>query len=113
MGRRYKKVEGHYKMPIQFKKGCPELPNNNKTMAEGRLRLLSKRLKGDNILYEKYKAEMQNLLEKGYAKKVTSNDIGHDDREVWYLPHHPIFHPQTPDNLRIMLYAQPSIAVHH
>ena len=88
-------------MPIPFKKGCPEL-SYNKTMAEGRLQSLSKKLKGDDILYEKYKAEMQNLLDKGYAEKVPSNEIGRDDGRVWYLPHHPVFHPQKPDKVRIV-----------
>ena len=36
---------------------------------------------------------MDDLLRKNYAEKVTSTD-------TWYLPHHPVFHPQKPDKVR-------------
>lgn len=51
-------------------------------------------------LLEKYKEFMENLLVKDYASKVT-HEVGPLGTH-WYLPHHPVFHPQMPGKLRVV-----------
>ena len=38
---------------------------------------------------------------KDYARKVSNQDSG-PLRTWWYLPHHPAFHPQKPDKVRVV-----------
>lgn len=45
---------------------------------------------------------MQELLDLGYAEPVTAADVNRADGGVWYLPHHPVVHPQKPEKLRIV-----------
>jgi hypothetical protein len=91
---------GHYELSIPFKSKRPNL-SNNKIVAVRRLQLLGKRLSRDTNLYHKYCAGIQDLLTKGYSEEVPVQDISRDDGAVWYLPHHPVFHP-IKDKLRIV-----------
>eukprot|EP00794_Sanderia_malayensis_P013533 gene13533-14941_t len=61
--------DGHYEISLPWKVGCPDLPNN-RSMAEYRLQHLKGRLQRDPALLDKYKAFIDNLLEKGYAREV-------------------------------------------
>ena len=90
---------GHYEIGLRWKNNPPHL-ENNRPQAENRLQLLKKRLKKDAILHEKYTDFMADLLQKCYARKVTIEE--QLQREKWYLPHHPVFHPQKPGNVRVV-----------
>ena len=69
--------------------------------AEQRLRSLKRRLEQNPPLLQKYKQFMDDLLVKDYARKVTSQEIGHV-KTHWYLPHHPVFYPQRPEKVRVV-----------
>lgn len=43
---------------------------------------------------------MDNLLIKDHAQLVKTEDLG--KQAIWYLPHHPVFHPQKPDKVRVV-----------
>ena len=92
-------IDGHYQLGLPWKKYPPDLPNNY-ALAEHRLNLLKRRLKKDPDLLAKYSDFMANLLDKGYAQPVPSSEI--DANLVWYLPHHPVFHPRKPEKLRVV-----------
>ena len=79
----------------------PELPNN-KSLAEHRLKLLKRRLTKDPLLHGKYTEFMDDLLRKGYAKRVHIGQPEEPSTPAWYLPHHPVFHPQKPDKVRVV-----------
>ena len=90
---------GHYEIALPWKVFPPDLPNN-KIVAEHRLGLLKKRLLKDPELHRKYSLFMEDLFDKGHAQKVPE-----DQREgspAWYLPHHPVVHPQKPDKVRVV-----------
>ena len=95
-----KMVNGHYEIGLPWKNNPPHL-ENNKLQAEQRLRSLRKRLQRDPQLLNKYKTFMNDLLCKDYARKVVSQDLG-PLQTHWYLPHHPVFHPQKPDKVRVV-----------
>ena len=90
---------GHYEIALPWKND-PPLLMNNKSQARQRLHPLKKRLHRDSALYEKYKDFMDDLINKGYARKVRKENL--DNSDVWYLPHHAVFHPQKPDKVRIV-----------
>ena len=93
-------VGGHYEIGLPWKNYPPRL-SDNRAQAEQRLRSLRKRLQQNPPLLEKYKLFMNDLLDKDYARKVTSQEIG-PLKTHWYLPHHPVFHPQKPDKVRVV-----------
>eukprot|EP00057_Strongylocentrotus_purpuratus_P005721 XP_003731624.1 PREDICTED: uncharacterized protein LOC100894126 [Strongylocentrotus purpuratus] len=91
--------EGHYQLPIPFKKRPPDL-QNNRWLAERRLQSLGRRLSQSDGLLQKYTDGMADLLKKGYAEEV--NELDSKKECEWYLPHHPVFHPQKPGKVRIV-----------
>ena len=95
-----KLVNGHYEIVLPWKNNPPQL-SNNRLQAEQRLRSLKRRLQHDPSLLEKYRKFMADLLCKDYTRKVSSRDPG-SLKTHWYLPHHPVFHPQKPDKVRVV-----------
>ena len=102
-----KLVDGHYQIALPWRYGIPNLPNN-RSMAEQRLKSLQWRLKKDSTLKEKYENVIEDYVKKGFASKGgnpakqlrrnESSNVG----GVWYLPHHPVFHPQKPGKVRVV-----------
>ena len=46
---------------------------------------------------------MGDYLAKGHARRITAGNLpSSDDVPVWYLPHHPVIHPQKPGRVRIV-----------
>ena len=93
-------VDGHYEIGLPWRNHPPRL-SNNRVQAEQRLRSLRRRLEQNPPLLQKYKQFMDDLLVKDYARKVTSQEIG-PLKTHWYLPHHPVFHPQKPEKVRVV-----------
>ena len=92
---------GHYEIALPWRNDPPR-SRNNKPQAEKRLRLLKRSLQGDTALLEKYKAFMQALLDNDHARKLTKSEVAPFTDERWYLPHHPVFHPQKPGKVRVV-----------
>ena len=62
-------------------------------------------MKKDADLHEKYKKGINNNVDMGYASKIQESegkDIQAEERNVWYLPHYPVLHPQKPQKPRIV-----------
>ncbi|XP_060605456.1 uncharacterized protein LOC132757974 [Ruditapes philippinarum] len=76
------------------------MPNNRK-VAEQRLLLLGKRLKGDANFQEQYCEFMDKVIKSDYARKVPSKKLTQNDGRVWYLPHHGVIHPKK-NKLRVV-----------
>ncbi|XP_038049672.1 uncharacterized protein LOC119723185 [Patiria miniata] len=53
-------------------------------------------------MHGRYKTEIENLLDKGYAERVLSSDIDASPGGTWYLPHHNVVNPNKPEKLRIV-----------
>ena len=88
-----------YWLPIPFKSGTPNMPNNY-MMALYRLQSLKKRL--DNTgMYPRYDSEVQNYLNKGFAEMVPHDEIELNDGSVWFLPHHHVVNP-IKDKVRVV-----------
>ena len=92
---------GHYSMNIPFKEDPPEMPDN-KSMAQKRLQSLGRRLSRDPELHQRYKAGIDDLIQKGYAEQVPEDEVESSSGWTWYLPHHNVINPNKPDKLRIV-----------
>ena len=93
--------DGHYEVALPWKKTTPKLPNN-RAMAERRLKFLKKRLDKDPQLLKNYSNYIDDLVKKGYARKIPEERLTPKNGNVWYLPHHPVFHPQKPGKTRVV-----------
>ncbi|XP_014670064.1 PREDICTED: uncharacterized protein LOC106811056 [Priapulus caudatus] len=96
------KMDGtHYEVGLPWKPDAPQLPNN-RVLAANRLNLLGRRLSSNSDLHTKYKCYIDNLVERSFAGPVTSTQMTGKPGLTWYLPHHPVFHPQKLDKLRVV-----------
>ena len=96
-------VDNHYQLDLPLRER-PNFPNN-KSLAERRLNSLKTRLKKDPHLYDKYKKGIDDYVNKGYACKINQVppvEARPENSDVWYLPHHPVVHPQKPEKPRIV-----------
>lgn len=95
-------VNGHYQLAMPWKSKPVNFPKN-RDFALGRSRKLRKRFQRDVNLFEKYKDTINGYVTSGYARRVPCDeqDVG-KDTPVWYLPHHPVFHPQKPGKVRVV-----------
>ncbi|KAL9976464.1 hypothetical protein ACROYT_G013771 [Oculina patagonica] len=101
-----KLVNGHYQLALPWKCKPVSLPRN-RDFALGRLRKLKKRFQRDVHLFEKYKDTINGYVSSGYARRVPceEQEVG-KDTPVWYLPHHPVFHPQKPGKPWLLMWRE-------
>ena len=60
-----------------------------------------KRLSNDDDLKKMYHDTIKTDVESGFIEKMSQNDISNtENARIWYLPHHPVFHPQKPEKFR-------------
>ena len=82
---------------------CPgdddPLLENNKIVAVHRLKFLKKCLLKEPELLTKYRECIEDLLQKGYAKKAPAPLL---DGKTRYLPHHTVFHPAKPGKVHVV-----------
>ena len=84
--------EGRYEMPLPFCDTMPCLPNNRE-MALHCLQHLKRRFSRDRLYHDQYSKFIKDLIDKGHAKRLTTEDMG-ENKHVWYLPHHGVYHPR-------------------
>ena len=84
-------------MPLPFKQQ-PVLPNN-RPMALLRLEHLKRKFVRDKHLHTQYTEFMTEMIGRRDAELVTSDG---QQGNVWYIPHHGIYHPRKPDKLRVV-----------
>ncbi|XP_055842512.1 uncharacterized protein LOC129909456 [Episyrphus balteatus] len=90
-----------YAVPLLWKYEHLRLPDT-KVMAERRLRCLEKRLSNQPELIEQVEKQIEQYLQKGYAKKLNEDEVNKPMSRVWYLPIFPVTNPNKPDKLRIV-----------
>ena len=97
----HQRCDGHYEMPLPFKQESVALPDN-KEVALNRLSRLKKKLKTDSKYRKDYLAFMSNLIECGHAERVPAEEAEMKSGQVWYIPHHGVYHPKKPDKIRVV-----------
>ena len=95
-----KLIDGHFTVPMLWKDDTACLPNNYH-IALRRLDLLFKKFRKDPELYKMYKSNIEDYLNKGYARILSTNEASNTTKRTWYLPHHGVIHPNKPGKVRI------------
>ena len=49
-----------------------------------------------------YTVFMKDLVDKGYAERVSETEFSLDNGSVWNLPHHGVYHPRNTGRIRIV-----------
>ena len=97
----HQRCDGHYEMPLPFKQESIMLPNK-KEVALKRLNKLKGRLKSDSKYKADYLAFMSDIISRGCAEKVPVEDVLTKNGQVWYIPHHGVYHPKNPGKIRVV-----------
>ena len=92
---------GHYHMSLPFKDRHAPVPSN-KSQAWQRAIWLKKKRERDPKLYQDYKAFMEDILSKGYVRKVSHDQKSLGEGTAWYIPHHGVYHPHKPGKIRVV-----------
>ena len=79
--------KGHYQLPLLRRHSQVSLPNNY-AMAKHRLATLKRGFLSDPHLKAKYIDVINGYPEKGYARKLTSQELSVNMATKWYLSHH-------------------------
>ena len=84
-------------MPLPFQ-SWSSLPNNRK-LAEICLDHLKRKLTANLECRQHYVGFMEEMLKRGDAEAVSSQGT---NGEVWYIPHHGVYHPKKPKKIRVV-----------
>ncbi len=86
-------TEGHYELPLPLRDMKTPL-QNNRQQALKRALWQKKKMSNNNDYHLDYRNFMAKIIDKGYAYKVPQEELGTSNRDVRYLPHHGVYHPQ-------------------
>ena len=96
--------DGHYETGLLWRREDIQLPNNRRE-TEMRLRSLKRKFHKDPNLEEKYRTTMNDYVAKGYALKLTPEEVSKSGPRTWYLPHFAVTNFNKPDKVRIVFDA--------
>ena len=78
-----RKVDSRYEVPMLWRHPNIRLPNNY-SAARHRFNQLIRRLRAHPELYMKYKSVIDQLVAKGYARKMTKKEVDTLRERTWY-----------------------------
>ncbi|XP_068243707.1 uncharacterized protein [Palaemon carinicauda] len=90
-------VWGSYKVPLPLHDHLRPLPET-KDIALHHMHNLGKKLVKDGAYTKQYSAFMTEMLEKGYAERVTAAS----QENVWYIPHFGVQQPDKPSRVCVV-----------
>ncbi|CAB4008456.1 Hypothetical predicted protein [Paramuricea clavata] len=96
--------DGHYETGLLWKADDTVLPDNRK-QAEKRLESLKRRFRKEPSLEQKYRSVMEDYFKKGYARRLSPDEVLASGPRKWYLPHFPVLNPNKPGKVRIVFDA--------
>ena len=100
----HQRVDGHYELPLPLRDERMKLPNN-KELAQSRLKKLKGRLGNDKAYRNDYPGFMDEVIKKGYAERVPDDELSVENGQIWYIPHHGVYHPKKPGKIRVVFDA--------
>ncbi|XP_058269504.1 uncharacterized protein LOC131367889 [Hemibagrus wyckioides] len=65
-----------------------------------RLMCLKRKFKRDQKYHAEYVNYMNDMISRGEAEKVPDEEL--NNKPVWYIPHHGVYHPQKPGKIRVI-----------
>jgi hypothetical protein len=95
----HQREDGYYEMPLPFRNGEPNLPNNRQAALHRAMGLKKQFVKRPRY-QEHYTAFMREILQRGDAEKVPPDEV--TSSNAWYIPHHGVYHPKKPNKVRVV-----------
>ena len=93
--------DGHYVIPLPFRDPQVTMPNN-RVQALKRATWQRKKMLRDESYRDDYVNFVNEMIAKGYARRVPDDRLEAGPGKVWYLPHHGIYHPRKPQKIRVV-----------
>ncbi|XP_062701742.1 uncharacterized protein LOC134285262 [Aedes albopictus] len=90
-----------YESGLLWRRDSERLPNN-KAMALKRFNHLERRMEKDSELARIVKEKLIEYVTKGYARKLTTEELAENHERVWYLPVFPVVNPNKPGKIRLV-----------
>ena len=75
---------------------------NNKNQSEHCALQVQRKLGRNPNLHNDYNKFMEDIIYKGYARKVPHEQLIREDGRLWCIPHHAVYHPQKPEKVRVV-----------
>ena len=94
----YRDEENNWVAPLPFRVPRVRLPNNRR-QALSWLTSLCRMLERRPVMKQQFLAFMEKIFADDHAEQVAPVDR---DKECWYLPMFGIYHPQKPDQIRVV-----------
>ncbi|XP_028394495.1 uncharacterized protein LOC114518689 [Dendronephthya gigantea] len=94
-------IDGHYQLPLPFRNSDPRLPNNRQQATQRAYWQKKKMLSNEKYRHD-YVTFVENLITKGYAEKILTEQNSPTSGKIWYLPHHGLYHAKKPDKIRVV-----------
>ena len=90
----------HFEMPLPLRNEHLELPNS-KGLALNHLMKLRRRLSSDDQFRNDYCSFMEDIISNGYAERVPIDETSTMSKQVWYIPHHGVYH-KKPGKIKVV-----------
>ena len=94
------KVDGHYELPLPLKDEDIQLPNNQ-AAATKHLEPLKRKFEKDDQFFKKYNNFVEELMEKGYARKCNGEG---PYGKTWCVPHQGVLN-HNKRKIRVVFYS--------
>ena len=91
----------HYEIPLPFRVDSQWFPDNRGQVLQRALWLRMKLIKNEKF-YKDYVNFMSSIIAKGFARKVPSHLIPAKTGQVWYIPHHGVYHAKKPNKIMVV-----------
>lgn len=95
------KKDNRYESGLLWKYDDVELPDSY-DMALKRLKCLEAKMAKNPDLRANLFTQIKQFVEKGYIRRLSSNEITNCKHRVWYLPTFPVFNPKKPEKVRLV-----------
>ncbi|KAH8339623.1 hypothetical protein KR067_011866 [Drosophila pandora] len=92
---------GEYEVGFPWRGGIDKLPESRGNALK-RLTCIKKKVSQEPDMYEKIDAQVRNLLDKGYAVKLSKEETCRENSRTWYLPIFIARNPNKPSKLRLV-----------
>lgn len=90
--------DGRWETGLLWRNPEVTLPNNRQCALK-RLQSLERKLAADENLAAAYTDKMNQLVAKGYARKLSDREVSTPAPRKWYLPHFAVTNPNKPGRL--------------
>ena len=95
---------GNFETGLLWRDEEPRLPNKH-CQAERRLEILQRKFSSNSGLKVKYRADTDDYIAKGHARKLSLEEASTRGPRAWYLTHFAVVSPNKLDKVRVVFDA--------